>query len=130
MQKMKNIEIEAQKDNYYTPRVSFNAANGHCEIAGESYLEDAYAFYKPLKEWLEEYIQTINQAISLHLSLTYLNTASSKSILSMLKILKSYQKSGGNVKVSWKYRQSDLDMLEDIEDLIFESDLKIELIPS
>jgi hypothetical protein len=130
MQKMRNIEIEAQKDNYYTPRVSFNAQSGICEIAGESYLEDAYAFYKPLKEWLEEYIKTINQSVSLHLSLTYLNTASSKSILSMLKVLKTYQKLGGEVTVSWKYRQSDLDMLEDIEDLIFESDLKIELIPS
>jgi SiaC family regulatory phosphoprotein len=130
MQKMKNIEIEAQKDNYYTPRVSFNTENGICEIAGESYLEDAYAFYKPLKEWLEEYIQTISQSVTLHLSLTYLNTASSKSILSMLKVLKAYQKAGGEVTVSWKYRQSDLDMLEDIEDLIFESELKIELIPT
>ncbi|MCU0448060.1 MAG: DUF1987 domain-containing protein [Microscillaceae bacterium] len=127
---MKNIDIEAQKDNYYTPRVSFNAQTGICEIAGESYLEDAYAFYKPLKEWLEEYIQTISQSVTLNLSLTYLNTASSKSILAILKTLKNYQKTGGAVSVSWKYRQTDIDMLEDIEDLIFESDLPIELIPN
>lgn len=126
---MDNINIDAQKDNYYTPQVNFNAQTGICEISGESYLEDAFVFYKPLKDWLEEFVQTVKQPIHFICKLTYFNTSSSKSVLSMLKSLKNYEIEGGQVKVQWYYRPNDLDMLEDIEDLIFESDLSIELIP-
>jgi hypothetical protein len=126
---MDNIQIKAQKENYYTPQVDFNAQTGVCEISGESYLEDAFVFYKPLKEWIEEFSNKSEKPIHFICKLTYFNTSSSKGVLSILKILKSFEEKGRSIIAQWYYRPNDLDMLEDIEDLIYESKLNIELIP-
>lgn len=126
---LENLEIEARKDNFFTPKVSFNVQTGVCEISGESYLEDTFGFYKPLREWLNTYIKDINKPITFNFKLTYLNTSSSKNILGILKILKDYENNGGSVTVNWYYRKNDVDMYEDAEDFIYESKLEMELIP-
>ncbi len=54
---MENINIEKTSK---TPEVVFNA-DTHClEIKGISIPEDAENFYRPLMEWIEEYIVHVN----------------------------------------------------------------------
>jgi hypothetical protein len=123
---MENIYIEGS-EVYFTPEVKFNAETGICEIGGESYLEETYAFYDPLYKWLKEYTAT-NRPLIFNIRLRYMNTSSSKCVLVMLKILKNYLEQGANVKVSWFVDADDDDMKEEVEDILREMGMPIDII--
>jgi hypothetical protein len=121
---MENIFIEGS-EVYFTPEVRFDAASGVCEIAGESYLEETYAFYDPLYKWLKEYINGQKGSLTFNIKLRYMNTSSSKCILVMLKILKNYKDEGGKVIVNWFIDRDDDDMQEEVEDILRETEMPI-----
>ncbi len=123
---MENIYIEGS-EVYFTPEVRFNAETGICEIGGESYLEETYAFYDPLYKWLKEYIAT-NKPLIFNIRLRYMNTSSSKCVLVMLKILKNYLEQAANVKVTWFVDADDDDMKEEVEDILRETGMPIDII--
>lgn len=121
---MENIFIEGS-EVYFTPEVKFDFASGLCEIAGESYLEETYAFYDPLYKWLKEYINSTKRPLKFNIKLRYMNTSSSKCILVMLKILKTYTDEGGVVTVNWFIDKEDDDMQEEVEDILRETEMPI-----
>ncbi|TAE73392.1 MAG: DUF1987 domain-containing protein [Bacteroidetes bacterium] len=129
MTHLKDLDIEGKRGIYYVPRVFFELNTGKCSIEGESHVEDAYSFYQPIRQWIQTYIADIKGNLFFDIKLTYMNSSSSKSILIILKELKSYQENGGKVEIKWYYRENDTDMLEDAEDLIAESGIDFELIP-
>lgn len=124
---MKDIAIKGNKGVYFIPTVNFNSDTGVCEIIGESYHQDAKKFYRPLLQWLEEYVKT-RQPVKFNFKLTYFNTNSSKAFLNILKLLKRYADEGGQVEANWYYPEDDDDILEEAEDFIQETNLKINLI--
>ncbi len=126
---MENIIIQGSHKDYFIPSVNFNAQNGMCEIAGESFLEDTVEFYKPLIKWLEEYTTAVKKPIAFIIKLTYFNTSTSRSILDLLNVLKDYEDNGGEVVINWHYDENDIDMEEDIEDYMIDTGLDINLIP-
>jgi len=126
---MENLEIEGSHKNFFIPTVSFNAKTGICQIAGESFLEDTVDFYKPLIDWIEEYINIIKGPIALIIKLTYFNTSTSRSILDILNLMRDYEESGGEIVVNWHYDENDIDMEEDIDDYIIDTGLEINKIP-
>ena len=125
---MENLKIQGTQDEFYIPAVDFNATTGICEIAGESYLEETSEFYAPLVEWLEQYIKELKTPLVFNFKLSYYNTSSSKKILDLLRIMKEFEKKGGEVKVTWFYEESDIDTIEDVEDFMLITGLKINLI--
>ena len=129
---MKNINIRGSHDAYFIPTVDFSAETGVCVLAGESYLEETIKFYTPLFNWIKEYTTQKEKAIIFNFKLTYFNTSSSKCIVDILNMLKKYKDAGGTVEVFWHYDDKDEDVeeeLEEVEDFILETGLKIELIP-
>ncbi|WP_299454903.1 DUF1987 domain-containing protein [uncultured Microscilla sp.] len=124
---MKDIAIKGNKGVYFIPTVNFNSDTGVCEIIGESYHQDAKKFYRPLIQWVEEYIQS-KHPIRFDFKLTYFNTNSSKAFLNILKVLKKYADEGGQVEANWYYPTEDDDILEEAEDFIQETKLKMNLI--
>lgn len=126
---MENLYIEGYQDNYYIPTVDFNAQTGICTISGKSYLEDTNAFYLILLEWLDQYFNEVAKPIQFNLRLSYYNTSSSRSVLDIFDLLKIYEDNGGQVEVNWYCRDIDYDVvLEEVEDYMEESDLKINVI--
>ena len=126
---MENLEIEGSHKNFFIPTVNFNAKTGICEISGESFLEDTVEFYRPLIDWIEEYINNVRGPIALIIKLTYFNTSTSRSILDILNLLRDYEESGGEIVVNWHYDENDIDMEEDIDDYIIDTGLEINKIP-
>jgi hypothetical protein len=126
---MQNLEITGSHGDYEVPSVSFNAETGVCELKGESYLEKTAEFYDRLLQWLDDYIEEVNQAIEFNFKLTYFNTSSSKRILYILLKLKEYEENGGEVTVNWYYDEDDTDMEEEVEDFKIISNLDINAIP-
>jgi len=129
---MKNIFIEGSHEAYFIPTINFNAETGICELSGESYLEETIKFYTPIFNWIKEYIAVVRKPITFNFKLTYFNTSSSKCIVDILNMLKAFQNDSGEVTVNWFYDDEDEDIeeeLEEVEDFMLETGLKINLIP-
>jgi len=124
---MESLVINEVKGSPYFPFVHFNAETGVCEIRGESYMEETYKFYEPLIQWINDYMRQ-NKPLVMHFMLTYFNTNSSRLILDILDVFKKYRENGGHVDVYWHYDTKDPDMVEEIEDFMTESGLKINMV--
>jgi hypothetical protein len=125
---MKDLVIKGQKKTYLTPDVSFSAETGICEIAGESYQEESFEFYKTLMNWVEEYTKKIKKSITFNFKLTYFNTSSSRAILELLYILKRYEVAGGTVTLNWYYNDPEDSIYEEAEDFQTQSKLHFNMI--
>lgn len=126
---MQNLCIKGSTGIYLTPDIKLNAKTGQCEITGESYLENAREFYKPVLEWLQEYVKIKPVSTIFNFRLTYFNTSSSKAILEILLCLKKLKELGGSVQINWYYPNDDFDLLAEAEDFMEDADIHLNLIP-
>lgn len=78
------LTIEGSDD---TPTVLLNKNDGIFEISGRSLPEDCVTFYNPVIIWIKEYAKAPNPSTEFTFKLDYFNTASSKIILDILKML-------------------------------------------
>ncbi len=106
-----------------TPSVKFDASEGIFEIRGRSIPENSVEFYKPLNEWLDNYMQVPLDKTVVNIRLEYFNTSSSKCILDVFKRLEAIHKSKHDVEINWFYEEDDEDMLEAGED--YDSIIKV-----
>jgi hypothetical protein len=118
------LESYTSEQSSKSPFIHFDAS-GTFELKGKSIPENTLAFYKPLFEWLDKYIQSPASTTSLNVQLDYFNTSSSKAIADLFKKLEWISKNGkGEAVINWLYNQDDLDMLEAGED--YKSIMKIQ----
>lgn len=106
-----------------TPTIKFDAREGVFEIKGRSIPENSVEFYKPLNEWLDQYMQVPLDKTVVNIRLEYFNTSSSKCILDVFKRLESIHRSKHDVEINWFYEEDDEDMLEAGED--YDSIIKV-----
>ncbi len=90
-----------------TPVVDFKIC-GEINLEGRSLPEDSVRFYQPLFEWTKK-LKAENVAVNIKLE--YINTSSSKQILTLLKIL-TEKDDIKQVNINWYYEEGDLDGLE------------------
>lgn len=107
---MENLNIE---ETNYTPAIDFDFENGVLNFSGKSYPENAFDFYKTIKDWLKEYLEeNSNEKTVLNLELTYLNSSSLKAYFDIFDILENAQNNGKDIEVNWIY-ESDDDIIEE-----------------
>ncbi|MGD1891786.1 MAG: DUF1987 domain-containing protein [Cyclobacteriaceae bacterium] len=124
---LENLEIQGEEGVFFIPKVYFDASTGKCIMEGEAFLENTWEFYEQLLNWLRSYMET-NRPIVFDFRMSYFNTSSSKGILEMLILLKDYQEQGAEVQVSWYYQEKDVDILEEAQDFIEDTQLDMKLI--
>lgn len=89
-----------------TPEINFDINKNYLKIEGESYPENSFEFYEPIFEWLEKYLKEIkNETVILDISLSYLNTSSTKSIMCILDILEESYEDDKNIIINWYYEK-------------------------
>lgn len=94
-----------------SPRVEFNAETGILSLTGRSIPENAREFYRPMIEWVEQYMQNPRPVTVFDVCLEYFNTSSSKAIFDLFKTAEAIQLSGkSDVVVKWKYENDDWEM--------------------
>jgi hypothetical protein len=108
-----------------TPEIDFRI-NGELKITGNSYPENVNEFYGPVINWLEQFLGTSMEPISINVDLKYINTSSTKSILNIITKISALAKS--NVSVAWIYEIEDDDMYSTGEDLEKLSKVKFDFI--
>jgi hypothetical protein len=100
-----------------TPLINFDRASGTFDLKGKSIPENSVLYYKPLFEWLDNYIQGPAPHTTLNIQLDYFNTSSSKCIVDLFKKLEQIAKNAkGQVTINWLYDEQDDDMQEAGED--------------
>lgn len=128
---MRDLVIKKEKKEFYTfPEINFNVDSGMCSIEGESFMENAKEFYKPVNEWLIEFNkENPKTKITLKIELSYYNTSSSKAIFELFYLLQKFQEKGADVEIYWFYNLDDKEMEEDIMDLQLETGIDINIQP-
>jgi len=124
---MMNLHIQKTK---CSPEVRFDSGNSKLCIDGASYPENSYSFFKPIREWMDSFLLQMASdfEFSIHLSIPYMNTSSSKCIFSILEKLQEFYESGKKIKICWYYNKDDETELENIEDITQDLRIPIETI--
>jgi hypothetical protein len=121
---MENFFLEGTNK---TPQLDFNSNEGRFLIAGRSIPENSIEFYKPLFEWLDNYVNQAKSNTILDVKLEYFNTSSSKCLVEIFRKLEALQQKNDNVLINWFYEEDDEDMQESGEDFQEIIDVKIVL---
>lgn len=95
-----------------TPEVDFNTDTHVFVIRGRSLPEDAFSFYKPLIEWLEDYFSGLRSEIEFNIELDYFNSSSGRYLMEMLYKLESNRHEDQVIRVIWISEKEDEVMLE------------------
>ena len=86
--------------------------DGYLEFTGRSIPEDPKAFYRPIFNWIDKYIQDTQQETSIIIRIDLLNTASLKCLLDIFIKLNKAFLNENKMKIEWYYDADDDDMYE------------------
>jgi hypothetical protein len=101
-----------QKGTKYEPEISLNPISGNFRIKGTSMPENTVKTYHPALEWITLYKKNPAPQTNLTFELDYINTASSKMIHEILRVLDDIANKGNSVKIIWHYHFADTDILD------------------
>lgn len=116
---MKNINLEPTTS---TPAVRFSS-DGRLLMEGRSLPEDVNRFYNPLIAWVKS---LTTEVVKIDLNLEYLNSASSKKVLELLRVLDNNE-AIKELIVNWHYEADDEDALESgqiFEDFLIKAEFR------
>ena len=112
---MDNLYIAATTTS---PEVDFKFDQNVLTLRGESYPENAAAFYAPVIERLRTYLAACQDtSITVDVTLTYFNSSSTKMLFSVFDALDEAASSGNQVLVNWFRDAEDETILEFGEEL-------------
>ncbi|NEV61048.1 DUF1987 domain-containing protein [Thiorhodococcus minor] len=114
-------------DRLYLPRtdrsplVELDVDSHRLRIEGESYPEDAAAFFGPILAWLDAYLGQCrptppDSPIVMDVRLLYFNSSSAKALMNVFQRLESTARAGVEIDVNWHYHLDDETMMEFGED--------------
>jgi hypothetical protein len=106
---MEKLELSGSMD---CPKIVLDKGNGVFEISGKSLPENVNSFYGPIIGWFEEYFKTPNTETVVTMKMDYINTASSKILLSLFLMFEKASLEGKNIRVNWYYQEDDEDMYD------------------
>ncbi len=93
-----------------TPQVKLE--NGTIHFSGRSVPADPAVFYQPIYNWINEYHQKGLISTNIILNFEYINTASTKWIFNILKVLGKADKAHEKLNVTWYFEEGDDDMFD------------------
>jgi hypothetical protein len=85
---------------------------GKIFIMGRSIPENPGEFYRPVHEWVSEYVNNYSGITKIILGFEYINTSSTKWVFTILRTISEMESHGADAKVIWYYEQGDEDMSE------------------
>lgn len=93
-----------------TPRIILEP--GRIFIMGRSIPENPGEFYRPVLDWLSDYVVNYKGKSKIDIGFEYINTSSTKWIYTILKELAGLNEISDNASVTWYFEQGDDDMGE------------------
>ncbi len=126
---MENILLT---ETEFSPYVNFDFNLKKMEIKGRSIPENAFMFFNPLINWVNQFYisglyDTKNQVSHIDISCDYFNSASSKMFLYLFEALAKHQAAGNQIKINWHISDEDEEIAESVEDLRLISEVNISI---
>nr|WP_318382644.1 DUF1987 domain-containing protein [uncultured Enterobacter sp.] len=93
-----------------TPEVNFDFAAHRLVLKGESYPENAAAFFRPLLQSVEEWLtekSVGSTPVQLHVALSYFNSSSTKLLFEFFESLNGFAKQGKACELYWYFDAED-----------------------
>jgi SiaC family regulatory phosphoprotein len=107
---MPNFYLPASKQ---TPEIDFKFDENHLSMKGESYPENAGAFYGRVMEELRAYLSSgSGRNIVVDVALRYFNSASTKLVFKFVEELDTAASNEGSIRLNWLFEEED-DMLRE-----------------
>ena len=100
-----------QEQTKTSPGISYNPDTEILKIIGRSIPENPEIVFKPLKNWITGFFESGNK-LKLSIVLEYINSGSSKHMIEILKLLRSYQADGKILDITWFYEEDDEAIME------------------
>lgn len=102
-----------------TPAIEFRYSSHRLSISGESYPENAMAFYGPIRAGLQDYLEKTpaESPLDVHIGLRYFNSSSTKLIRALIGMLDAKARAGRKIILHWLHDEDDDMMREFGEDL-------------
>ena len=116
---MNELRIQATKSS---PEILLNP-EGMIRIRGRSIHENMFEFFKPVEDWVNEYIKSPADVTCVDMSLEYFNSASAKLLIQLFQKISHVQLKNKKFIINWYYEEGDEDIFERGE--YFSSVLKI-----
>jgi len=105
---MKELILPATKSS---PEIILNPS-GIIKIKGRSIHENIIGFFKPVEDWVIEYIKIPADVTCLDISLEYFNSASAKLLIHLFQKISHVQLKNKKFIINWYYEEGDEDILE------------------
>ncbi len=93
-----------------TPEINFDVEKKQFSISGKSLPEDSIAFYAPVFEWLQQFVDEVQEDVEFEFFMDYFNTSSAKQLAKIFLFLEKLNEKVF-VQVVWKYKKDDNDMM-------------------
>lgn len=106
---MKELIIEKTQN---TPEINFNPGTGEIKIKGRSIPENPDDMYLRILKWIHEYFKDPQPLTRVIVKLEYVNSGSSKFLLEIFRVMKSYSDQGHECIVDWYYEEEDESIME------------------
>jgi hypothetical protein len=120
---MERFFLEATK---MTPQVELDPVNKVFSMKGNSRPENPMQFYKPIFDWLTEYITNSSDKTVFEIKMDYFNTSTSKVLLDLFELFEKLATSK-DIHVVWCYQSDDEEMQEAGEELLDLVEISYEL---
>jgi hypothetical protein len=85
---------------------------GLITIKGRSIIENAGDFYKPLYQWVTDYITASSEETRVIFAFELINTSSTKWIYSIVKELSKFKDVHNKLTIEWHYEKGDEELVE------------------
>ena len=110
VRRMKGLNRYTTDPTRRTPRIVLEP--GRIFIVGRSIPENPGEFYRPVYDWISQYIQINGHRTRIELGFEYINTSSTKWIYNIIKEISSMKNLSDNARIIWYYDKGDEDMCE------------------
>lgn len=113
-----------------TPGIYFDTEQNLLQIKGQSYPENAFAFYQPVFDWVNEYLEQLSDQtiIEIQLAFPYINTSSTKCLMVLLDRFDQAFSEGKQIKINWYCNEENENELECAEEFKEDLNLPFEII--
>lgn len=105
---MKELKIAPTKNS---PEISMSP-DGVIRIKGRSIHENSIVFFKPLEDWVNEYVKEPADLTCVEVNLEYFNSASAKILINLLQKISYVRLKNKKFIINWYYEEGDEDILE------------------
>jgi len=110
------LELFIHKGTEDEPEIILDEAKNKFHISGISTPEDAIEIYNNVLYWINKVGPELKSTLTCEFFFIYLSSASHKMIFAILKKLEQLWSQGKDIKIDWKFEDSDDDMRELAED--------------